>query len=233
MKRKISILILFVAVLLSACGPSAGNLVDSAPTDTANAAPLSNNADSPEPAFTPTPESTDTPAPTATITPTRGPTATETFLPTLELSTLEAFEPALEIWDGQPTYLGDSQPGFFFRVKFNPRVWALTEDSYGSPALGHRTIEYCVLAPAATRGMAPGIKVEHDMRQIGEIFFEVNTALLNGVPQFVNYQGGDGVIYTGFQVNFVDAIDTCLADAETVLATLTSVPQTQATPLPQ
>jgi len=231
MKRRLPILIL-LTLLLSACGALPGDLSLAAATSTAVETRVTNIVDAPEVAFTPTAEVTDTPAPTATITPTRGPTATETFLPTLELSTLESFEPAFEIWDGQPTYIGDSQPGFFFRVKFDPRVWALTQDSYGAPALGHRTIEYCVLAPANAHGMTPGVQVEHDMRKIGEIYFDVNTALLSGVAQFVNYQGGDGVIYTGFQVNFNEKIDACLADAEAVLATLTSVRQSQATPVP-
>lgn len=181
---------------------------------------------------------TETPAP-PTSTPTRvpsvtppAPTLTETLLPTLELTTLEAFEPALDVWDGQPTYLADSQPGFFFRVKFNPRVWGLTEDSYGQPALGHREIEYCIIAPVGPRGMAPGVQVEHDTRKIGNLFFEINVILSQGVRQFVTFQATDKIIFTGFQVNFVDEIDACLIDAEAVLATLTSIPESQATPIP-
>lgn len=183
---------------------------------------------------TPTAPASETPSLVAsqTPTPTFGPTATETYLPTLELSTLEAFEPALDVWDGQPTYLADSQPGFFFRVKFNPRVWGLTEDSYGQPALGHREIEYCILAPVGPRGMTPGTQVEHDTRQIGPLFFEINVVLTQGARQFVTYQATDKIIFTSFQVNFVDEIDACLADAEAVLATLTSVPEYQATPIP-
>jgi hypothetical protein len=57
--------------------------------------------------------------------------------------------------------------------------------------------------------------------------YEVNTVLLNGVKQFVTYLGGDGVIFTGFQVNFVDQVDACLTNAETVLGTLVSVPKSQ------
>ena len=153
-------------------------------------------------------------------------------MPTLELSTLAAFEPALDVWDGQPTYLGDSQPGFYFRVKFNPRAWGLTQDNYGQPALGYRDIETCILAPVGPRGMPPGTQVEHDTRQIGKLFFEINTVLTNGQRQFVTYQAGDTIIFTGFQVNFTDQIDACLADAEAVLATLTSVPKSLATPIP-
>jgi hypothetical protein len=223
--KRIATLILSLSFLLAACGAPAA-------------------ADTPSPQLpqaelsTPTAPATETPAPptaTATRVPSAtppAPTLTETLLPTLELSTLEAFEPALDVWDGQPTYLADSQPGFFFRVKFNPRVWGLTQDSYGQPALGHRTIEYCIIAPVGPRGMAPGVQVEHDTRKIGSLFFEINVVLSQGVRQFVTYQATDKIIFTGFQVNFVEEIDACLADAEAVLATLTSIPESQATPIP-
>ncbi len=181
---------------------------------------------------TPSPLASQTPAPSATFTPTFGPTVTETFLPTLELPSLEVVEPALDVWDGLPTGLADSQPGFYFRVKYNPRTWGLTQDNYGQPALGHREIEYCILAPVGPRGMTPGMQVEHDTRQIGPLFFEINVVLSQGARQFVTYQATDKIIFTSFQVNFVDGIDACLADAEAVLATLTSVPEYQATPIP-
>ena len=171
---------------------------------------------------------TNTPLPTSTF----GPTPTETFLPMLELPTLESVEPAFDVWDGQPTYLGDSQPGFYFRVKYDPRVWALAPDSFGQPSLSHREIDYCILSPGGVRGMPPGVQVEHDIRQIGNLFFEINIALQNGVRQFVTYQATDNVIFTSFQLNFTDRIDDCIAAAETVLGTLISVAQSQATPIP-
>ena len=40
------------------------------------------------------------------------------------------------------------------------------------------------------------------------------------------------VIFTGFQVDFEEQADECLAAAEVVLGTLSSVPQSQATPVP-
>jgi hypothetical protein len=186
------------------------------------------------PSETPSPLPSRTALPSATAAPTIGTPATETYLPTLELLPLETMEPALDVWDGQPTYIGDSQPGFFFRVKFNPRVWGLTQDSYGQPALGHRFIGYCILAPDRGFGMSPGTQVQHDTRQLGPLFFEINTVLTNGQRQFVTYQAqtADRIIFTSFQVNFLDEIDACLMDAEAVLATLTSVPESQATPIP-
>ena len=223
MKRSLKLITVYCSLIpvLSACGApaTAGPLLVPV-TSTALASPSA--------AATPSP----LPSPTQTPTPTLGPTATETPLPTLELSTLEAFEPALDVWDGQPTYLGDSQPGFYFRVQFNPRAWGLTQDNYGQPALGHRDIETCILAPVGPRGMPPGTQVEHETRQIGKLFFKINTVLTNGQRQFVTYQAGDKIIFTGFQVNFTDQIDACLADAEAVLATLTSVPKSLATPIP-
>jgi hypothetical protein len=168
------------------------------------------------------------PLPTATF----GPTPTETLLPTLELPTLAVVEPASQVWDGVPTYLADSQPGFYFRLTYDPRLWAQVQDSFGQPALGHRAIEYCVLAPGGVRGMPPGVQVEHDLRKIGNLFFEINVALQQGTRQFITFQATDTVIFTSFQLNFVDRVDDCIADAEVVLGTLTSVPQDQATPVP-
>lgn len=221
MKRIITLILLF-GFVLAACGAPA----PSTPSvhEDALSTPTAPASETPAP-----PTLTSTPLPTATP---LGPTPTETLLPTLELPTLAPVEPALDVWDGLPTYLADSQPGYYFRVRYRPDVWGLTQDSYGQPALGHRTIEYCILAPAGPRGLAPGLQVEHDTRKIGTLFFEVNVALSQGVRQFVTYQATDKIILTGFQVNFVDDIDACLADAEAVLATLTSIPESQATPIP-
>lgn len=235
--RKLFVLLFALSLFLAACGPSAPAASEAAPaslpTATAPAAGIEPQALSipaeTEPLETPTPPASETPA----IMPTFGPTPTETLLPALELPSEEAALPSRKVWDGLPTYLGDSQPGFYFRVMYNPRTWAVTQDQYGFPALGHRDIAYCVITPVGGRGMPPGVQVEHDLRRIGDVNYEVNTVLLNGVKQFVTYIGGDGVILTGFQVNFVDQMDACLADAETVLGTLVSVPESQATPASQ
>ncbi len=223
-------LVLFVIFVLAACGPSPAateavsaavstpGVTGTAPQPQALSIPAETEA-----LETPTPHASETP----TITPTFGPTPTETLLPTLELPPEEAILPSRGVWDGVPTYLGDSQPGFHFRVTYNPGLWAVTQDQFGYPALGHRDIPYCVITPVGGRGMPPGVQVEHDLRTIGNVKYEVNTVLLNGVKQFVTYLGGDGVIFTGFQVNFVDQVDACLADAEIVLGTLVSVPESQ------
>ena len=161
-----------------------------------------------------------------------GATPTETPLPPLELPTPLANPPSLLAWDGTPTYPGDSKPDYLFRVRYDPEIWALTTDSYGYPAIGHRGIEYCVVAPAFGRGLPANINVEHDIRKLGSIKFEVSTANLNGVRQFVTYLGGDANIYTSFAVTFAKNADLCLQEAEVVLATLTSVKASQATPVP-
>jgi hypothetical protein len=56
----------------------------------------------------------------------------------------------------------------------------------------------------------------------------------NGELQYVNYFGGDGTVFTGFQVKFETLAEDCLRDAETVLATLSSalVPTPTPTPTP-
>ena len=227
MKRLTAITLLLIA-LLTACGAPAMTESPQVMETQPLASPLASETlaltDTPEP----TPTITVTPSPRPTI----GPTATETLLPELILPSPEPSEPIFDVWDGIPTYPGDSQPGFYFRVKYNSRIWAQTNDSYGQPALGHRDISYCVIAPASRGGLTPGLQVEHDSRKIGDLFFEINIILQQGVRQFVTYQATDGVIFTGFQVDFEEQPDDCIAAAEIVLATLTSVAQSQATPVP-
>ena len=52
------------------------------------------------------------------------------------------------------------------------------------------------------------MQVEHDMRKIGELYFEINTALHQGVRQFVTYQATDTVIFTvsGGLAHIVDVV---------------------------
>lgn len=226
--KHLPIAFLLLILLLSACGPAATMEPSVLDTKLPEVTPLPSETLAPTETPEPTPTITVTPSPRPTI----GPTATETLLPELILPSPELSEPAFDVWDGVPTYLGDSQPGFYFRVTYNTSVWALTTDSYGQPALGHRDISYCVIAPASGGGLAPGLQVEHDIRKIGEIYFETNVILLQGVRQFVTYQATDGVIFTSFQVDFEEQPDECIAAAEIVLATLTSIPQSLATPVP-
>ncbi len=182
-----------------------------------------------------TPESAVTSSPTATFTSQPfalqfTPVPTETPLPTLELPTQSPNQKTLQIWDGVPTYLADSQPGFDFRTRFDPDIWALTTDQFGFPALGHRSIPTCIISPASGKGLPLNVTVDQEVRKVGTVRYQISTAYLNGVKQFVNYTGGDGTILTAFQVSFQDQADQCTSDAETVLATLTSVAVSQATP---
>ncbi len=191
-------------------------------------------ADTNTPANTPTPLPTETPAPTQTPAPTRTPavTPTDTPLPTLVLPTEAVNAPASQVWDGAPTYPGDSQPGFSFRVTYDPSIWALTTDQFGFPSLGHRTIPNCVISVTSGRGLPPNMSVEHEMLQTENITFDVGTAFENGVKKFVTYTGGDGKIITAFEVSFDQEIDACVKDALTVISTLKSVPVSRATPAP-
>jgi hypothetical protein len=159
------------------------------------------------------------------------PLPTETALPTLELPTEAVRAPALQAWDGLPTYPSESKPDYYFRVSFDPGAWALTKDAYGSPALVHRAISNCVISPTAGRGLPPNAAVEHDMRKLGDIRYQISSTSVNGVKQFVTYTAGDGRIYTSFQVSLDERPDQCLLEAETLLSTLKSVPLSQATPI--
>lgn len=170
---------------------------------------------------------TPTPAPTQIV-----PTLTDTPLPTLELPTEVVNAPARLAWDGTPTYLGESTPGYVFRVSYDPEAWALTTDQFGFPALGHRTIPACVISVTSGRGLPGNMTAEHDVLYLGDITFDVGKVYENGVLKFVTYTGGDGRIITGFAVTSDEQAEQCLADAVTVLSTLTSVPVSQATPQP-
>jgi hypothetical protein len=179
---------------------------------------------------------TPTAEPTQTFTPAPTPapsiTPTETPLPPLELPTEAVNAPALMVWDGIPTYLGDSTPGYSFRVTYNPDLWAQTADQFGYPAIAHRNIPYCVISITSGRGMPGNVTVEHDVLYADTVTFDVGTAFENGVKKFVTYTGGDGTIITAFEVAFQEQSDACLVDAVTVLSTLRSVPVSQATPQP-
>lgn len=169
---------------------------------------------------------------TATTIPTATTVPTETSLPPLELPSPALNLPALAMWDGLPTYLNDSQPGYDFRVLYDPEVWAQVTDQFGQSVLGHRTIEYCVITPTTGRGLPPTVRVEHDVIYFNDVTFYVGMAYENGVLTFATYQGSNGTIFTGFEVNFKDQSEACLKDALAVLSTLQAVPVSQATPPP-
>ncbi len=238
MRVRIAHLLLFLALLLtSGCGaPSFSQVVKNTPT----VQPPSLSAGILPTATSGSIESTPSPTPSQIETETSTPGAftlqftplpTETALPPLNLPTEVANPPVLQIWDGSPTYLSESKPDFYFRLRFDPTIWALTTDQYGFPALGDRLISGCIITPTAGRGLALNGSVEHDVRKIGEINYQVSTVFVNGVKQFVTYTGGDGNIYTAFQVSFQDQADQCLTDAESALAGLRSVAVSQATPI--
>ncbi len=177
------------------------------------------------------------PTPAEALTPTPEPFAldltplpTETALPTLEVPSVVPRAPSLEVWDGVPTYLADSIPGYDFRVEYDPNAWALTTDFYGSPALVHRAIRNCIISPTAGHGLPPNAAVVQDVRKIEGITYQISTVSVNGVRQSVIYTGGEGRILTAFQVSVDERPDQCLLEAETVLGTLASVPASQATP---
>lgn len=212
--------ILILSLLLSSCGGAAPGLEETA-------MPTQDGTPEPTQPLLPEPTSTTVPTQTPVL-----PTPTETPLPPLELPTEIPDAPSLLAWDGTPTYLGDSQPGYAFRVSYDPELWALTEDQFGYPALGHRGIPYCVISVTSGRGLPANITVEQDILYTSTITFYIGTAFENGVRKFVTYTGGDGRIITAFQVSFEEEADECLADAQTVLTTLQSVPVSQATPEP-
>jgi hypothetical protein len=228
------LLILILSLAITSCGGAAATQAPAmteapAPTEAPVATEVPSQSFAPEMSPTPlVPSETFTPEPTNTP----AVTATDTQLPPLDLPTEAVNAPAKMVWDGAPTYLGDSTPGYAFRVAYDPDLWAVTSDQFGYPALGHRNIEYCVISVTSGRGLPANITVEHDILYTDNVTFDVSTAYENGVKKFVTYTGGDGKIITAFEVSFEDQADACIADAVTVLSTLKSVPDSQATPQP-
>lgn len=239
------IAILIVLLLITSCGGAApatqAPVSTEAPTEPpATEAPVATE----EPAATEPPafqsleaptratqeaEATSTPAPTSTQLVV---TLTDTALPTLDLPTEVVNAPAQMVWDGAPTYLAESTPGYAFRVTYDPDLWALTTDQFGFPALAHRVIPGCVISVTSGRGLPPNLTVEHDMLNIGDITLDVGNVFENGALKFVTYTGGNGTIITGFQVNFEEQANECRTYAFAVISSLTSVPTSQATPTP-
>jgi hypothetical protein len=233
------ITILILTLIITSCGaPAPTQAPTEAPavTEVVGTEPPATEAPATEPpafqsleppAEQPTEPDTSTAAPTQIA-----PTLTDTPLPTLDLPTEIVNAPSQMVWDGTPTYLGESSPGYVFRVTYNPDLWALTTDQFGFPALAHRNISACVISVTSGRGLPLNMTVEHDILYTEDITFDVGRVYENGVLKFVTYTGGDGRIITGFQVDFQENAEACLGEAVTVLSTLTSVPASQATPTP-
>ena len=223
--------ILVLSIFLTSCGGGAASTA--AEPQPATEAPATEPPGATEPFGgnfnSPTPEP---PTETFTPAPTRTPavTLTDTPLPTLELPTEVLNPPATAVWDGVPTYLGDSTPGFDFRVTYDPELWAVTTDQFGFPSLAHRKIPNCVISVTSGRGLPPNLTVEHDILRTDTVTFDVGTAFENGVKKFVTFTGGDENIITAFEVSFSEESDACIADAVTVLSTLRSIPASRATP---
>ena len=222
------LIILILSLMISSCGGAAATEAPAPEEPAATEEPAIPTQDAiAEPTDDLFVVETATPLPTEVLS-----TPTETPLPPLDLPALLPNAPSLLAWDGQPTYLGDSQPGFDFRVMYDPEVWALTEDQFGYPAIGNREIPSCVISVTSGRGLPANISVEQDILYTDTVTLYVGTAFEDGVKKFVTYTGGDGIVVTGFLVSFEEQADKCLADAEAVVTTLRSVPASLATPEP-
>ena len=227
------ILFLFLALIITSCGGAPAATEPPPATE----APATEPPATEPPAFQSLEAPTRLPSVVDTSTPLPLPTqilstATETPLPTLELPTEVVNPPSRMVWDGAPTYPGDSTPGFAFRIGYDPEFWAVTTDQFGFPALAHRTIAGCVISTESGRGLPPTTTVEHGMVHFDGVAYDVATVSENGVKKFVTFTGGDGTVVTGFVLDFVEDPETCIAAAIGVLSTLTSVPVSRATPAP-
>src|SRR3569832_2151377 len=190
------IFILIVALLITSCGGAAATQAPPATQAPAAPPPAATEAPATEApaAESPTSQSVEPLLPasqepaTSTLKPSTTqivPTSTDTPLPTLELPTEGINPPAKLVWDGAPTYPGESTPGYAFRVAYDPELWALTTDQFGFPALGHRNIAGCVISVTSGRGLPSSMTVDHDVLYTGNITFDVSRVSENGILKFV------------------------------------------------
>lgn len=228
LKRSIFSL-LALALLLAACAPLQRAIQPTpAIEDTVTPAPT----ETPEPSATPVPTFTPFPTPT----PIPPPSETPTLLPALELPTLPPFVPFRQMWQSAPSLPDDTERNLNFTALYDPDVWALTDDLFGTQVLAHRAIPYCIIEKARPGGLSPGYTAEQGFAQVGSIHYQTISVSLNGVLKYINYYGGRGKqALTVFTVSFEEQPETCLADAETVLGTLqfinvTSTPEPSPTP---
>jgi hypothetical protein len=190
------------------------------------------------PSSTPNAPQVVTLAPSSTNTPTPGPflliltpLPSPTALATLVMPPSPSVLLDLQVWDGLPTYPAESQPDFLFRLRFDAAAWALTTDQFGYPVLVSRDVPECLIGPAGGRGLPLTGSVDHEVRKVGDVTYQISRASLGGTLRFVSYAGGDGRIFTSFEVSLLDQADQCLQSAETVLGSLRSVPLSEATPV--
>ncbi len=172
----------------------------------------------PEALATEPPASEKPPVDVSLLTPTLFPTDT----PTPAIPTPGAA--LIETWTGVPNY-PESRPGMLYRLEYDSNRWEPTEDQFGQSILAHRFIEACILSPAVGRGLPPNYSAESSFRSIGDLQYEVVTISENRIPRYINYFGGDGVIFTGFQVSFQGYAEECIQEVEVILASLVSTPE--------
>src|SRR5512145_2949208 len=146
MLRRI-IFILLLALAITGCGAPAAATMAPATQAPATEAPLNAATEAPTEA-----PATEAPALQAVETSTPA-IQTDIPLPTLALPSEAVNAPAQMVWDGVPTYLGESAPGYSFRVTYDPDLWALTTDQFGFPALAHRQVPACVISVTSGRGL--------------------------------------------------------------------------------
>jgi hypothetical protein len=172
----------------------------------------------PEALATEPPASEKPPVDVSLLTPTLPPTD----IPTPAIPTPGT--PVVETWTGKPNY-PESAPGMLYQLAYDANRWAFAEDQFGQTVLSHLLIDGCILSPTVGRGLPPNYIAESTFRNIRDLQFEVVTISENRIPRSINYFGGDGIVFTGFQLSFQGYPEVCIQEAEAVLATLVSVPE--------
>ena len=195
MLRKLSLVALLV-LFLAACAPSAASS-EIFPTE---------------------PPVSETPFATPILTPELIPADT----PTPSIPT--PGEALIETWTGKPNY-PESAPGMLYQLQYDSNRWIFAENQFGQTVLSHLLINGCILSPTVGRGLPPNYIAESTFRTIEDLQFEVVTISENRIPRYMNYFGGDGTIFIGFQLSFQEYADVCIQEAESILATLISVPE--------
>jgi hypothetical protein len=124
----------------------------------------------------------------------------------------------LDVWVTSPTY-SDSPP--FFKVEFAPGKWQLNTENPGYPVLQHTMLQGCSISPAVGHGLPPDLSVERTSRKIGNCTYELNIVRGEQVLS-INYctHNVEADVSTCFELGLSDDQQSCIQDAEAVLATL-------------
>jgi len=138
------------------------------------------------------------------------------------------FNPEYGVWIDPPTYVTEGISPYLFKLKFKNAGWELIP-YYKGHKLVNRTISGCEITPIVGGDLPEGYTVEHSSKAIGKNLYGTNFVYKNNHLEFVTYITKVDKYLTGFSV---ENIETCISNAEIVLATFQGINNPIHTPRP-